>query len=245
MNLHIEPRRLTNDLTKALYVYLDKPERWQGLAEIEAQLSDEAFLKTFVSVWTDSESNDLHLDLINDLIKRRGVSADKIMPLMEQRDRDLMAQVVSNSIVYRGAQLGTEDADYSWTTDLVMAEWFARRCSAATPVVLTGRIVDFSKVLFASASRNENEIAILPGGVEVLKRDTYAYVEKDERTNIFFLSQRGELLDEAAGLRLMLDTSPEHQARYERMIEDLEAFGFKTAAAERKERLTKALALYA
>lgn len=232
------------ELLSALKAYLDKPERWAGLAEIENQLSDETFYKAFVNIWTESESNDLHLDLINDLIKRRRVSSDKIMPLMRQRDRNLMDQVRLNSVVYRGAQIGTEDADYSWTTDLVMAEWFARRCSDATPVVLTGRIVDYSKVLFAFAS-NENEIAILPGGVEVIDKATYAYQDKDVETEIFFLSQRGQLLDESIGLRLMIDHSPDHQQQFERMIEDLEAYGFMTAAAERRDRLAKALALYA
>ena len=55
----------------AIWALHDKYERWPALNDVEAQLPDPTFYRTFVDVWPNSETNDRHLELIDRQIKKR------------------------------------------------------------------------------------------------------------------------------------------------------------------------------
>ena len=49
------------DVVAAIWALHDKYERWPALKDVEAQLLDATFYRTFVEVWSNSESNDRNL----------------------------------------------------------------------------------------------------------------------------------------------------------------------------------------
>lgn len=229
-------------MIRAIWKDHDKPERWEALADIEDRLSDRMFFQTFVSVWENSESNDAHLSLIDRLIAARGVSADRVMPVLGKRDRDFLDNLPDPIRVFRGTTMENPYGDYSWSTDRAKAEWFARRCYEATPALATG-MVRKADILFAYAGRGESEIAAKPDVVSRKRLRAIGRWQRNAEYKFFAKVQGTAFLDrEMIMLQIAsaekFGTTPEAtKERLYRYADDLEALGFKTAPARRRAML--------
>ena len=229
-------------MVRAIWTGHDKPERWEALADIEGRLTDRMFFQTFVSVWENSESNDAHLPLIDRLISARGVTAERVMPVLGKRDRGFLDSLPDPIPVYRGTTMENPYGDYSWSTDRAKAEWFARRCYEATPALATG-MVRKADILFAYAGRGESEIAAKPDVVSRKRLRTIGPWQRNAEYKFFAKVQGTAFLDrEMIMLQIAsaekLGTTPEAtRERLYRYADDLEALGFKTAPARRRAML--------
>jgi hypothetical protein len=236
-------------IVSALWISLEKPERWVGLSEIEPHLPDPIFYETFVDVWTNSESNHLNLPLIDELIDRRGVCASNVMPGLSVRDRQLFEDLKEDPIVYRGATVEEPYLDYAWTADRKQALWFARRCSRATPALITGT-VDPETVLFAYAGRGESEIAVRTREVadkSVEPIGAYRSERTSDAPSAVVPGSLDALFDPVAMMtlrfRAMITRDGETIANVRRFayrdVEQLEQLGFTSAPRARRQLLDR------
>jgi hypothetical protein len=147
------------DVVAAIWALHDKYERWPALNDVEAQLPDPTFYRAFVDVWSNSETNDRHLELIDRLIKKRTIQAERVMPHLDKEDREFFDSLPDEVTIYRGTTVENPYADYSWTTDADKALCFARRCYEATPALAAARVKK-KDLLFAHVGRNESGVAI-------------------------------------------------------------------------------------
>lgn len=229
-------------MVRAIWTDHDKPERWEALADIGDRLSDRIFFQTFVSVWENSESNDAHLPLIDRLIATRGVTAERVMPVLGKRDRDFLDNLPDPIRVYRGTTMENPYGDYSWSTDRAKAEWFARRCYEATPALATG-MVRKADILFAYAGRGESEIAAKADAVSHKRLRAIGPWQRNAEYKFFakvqgtaFMDREMTILQVASAERF--GTTPEAtKERLYRYADDLEALGFRTAPARRRTLL--------
>jgi hypothetical protein len=244
---HTKPK--LDAIVSALWISLEKPERWIGLSEIEPNLPDPIFYETFVDVWTNSESNHLNLPLIDELIKRRGVCAGNVMPGMSVRDRQLFENLKEDPIVFRGATVEEPYIDYAWTADRKQALWSARRCSKATPALITGT-VDPETVLFAYAGRGESEIAVRTSDVADKAVEPIGAYRNDRSSDLSSAVLPGSLdaiFDPIAMMtsrfRAMITRDGETVANVRRFafrdVEHLEQLGFKSAPRARRQLLER------
>jgi len=236
-------------IVSALWISLEKPERWVGLSEIEHSLPDAIFYETFVDVWTNSESNQLNLPLIDELIDRRGVCAGTVMPGLSVRDRQLYENLKEDPVVYRGATVEEPHGDYSWTADRKQALWLAKRCHQATPALVMGR-VDPEKVLFAYAGRGESEIAVRNSDVADKSVEPIGDYRSDRRSELSSDVAPGSLdalFDPVTMLtsrfRAMITRDGETVENVRRMamrdVEQLEQLGFRAAPNARRQLLNR------
>ncbi|MBN7763722.1 hypothetical protein JYP52_21520 [Nitratireductor aquibiodomus] len=236
-------------LKHAIFSQHDKPERWVALDEIEQFLPDPEFYALFVEVWTNSESNDLNLGLIDRLIDRRGVHANVVMPVLSDEDRRLMTMLRRNPRICRGATLERPYSDYSWSVDRGKALWFANRCSDATPVMIEG-IADTEKVLFTYMGRGESEVAIRTCDVHDKLVNVIGPYRRCESFEIFSAVQRGgdaALFDPLVTLQMRLMhqartrdvTEKSLMAEMEAWITDLEDMGFKAMPQKKRELVAR------
>jgi hypothetical protein len=242
---HKKPR--LDAIISALWISLDKPERWTGLSDIEHILPDPIFYQTFVDVWTNSEANHLNLALIDELIDRRGVCARSLMPHLSARDRKLFDGLKDDPVVYRGASVERPYIDYSWTRDREQAIWSAKRCSRATPALISGT-VDPRAVLFAYAGRGESEVAIRTADVaDKVVQAIGAYKSERAADSAGSRGPLDALSDPASMLtfrfRAMMRLEGAEVADLRRLamrdIEALEDLGFRKVTIERRRLLDK------
>lgn len=228
---------------KLLWAGLDKPERWTGLAEIERFLHDALFYKTFVAVWSNNETNDRFLPVIDRMIDQRGVMVQRVMPHLKTADRKFLDGLPDPIPVFRGTTLENPYCDYSWTTDFKKAEWFAHRSSEATPAMASGMVAK-ADVLFADVGRNESEIAVRTDRVadkiitqvgpwhENPAHKLYAAVQAGD---IFGPLDKELLMLRVRSAQLFGMTKAATIAEFHRHADELERAGLVTAARVRRK----------
>lgn len=178
------------DIARLIWTFHDKHERWQALYEVHLKLPDAVFLPEFVKVWTNSESNDRFLPLIDRLVEARGVCAERVMPLLSAKERDVYAALPDEFEVYRGTVAEEPFGDYSWSTDRDKAIWFAHRCPEGTPTLYTGRVRK-ADTFFSYAGGGESEIAVHTDQVINRQSETLAPYKQDAHGAFFFAVQNG------------------------------------------------------
>lgn len=228
------------DVLAAMWRFLDKPERWQALADIRHKLSQEQFLSTFVKVWVESEGNNLHVDLIDALIDEYEINADRIMPALSSSDHRFFAGLPDRVAVYRGTSMEHPYGNYSWTTDREKALWFANRIPKGVPALASGVVLK-SDILFVYNGRGEHEVAVKTCHVY----DKVLEVAGEERDNplsaIFFAVQQGSILEDTRYIFWARDLLKSGMSRDDALqkllsdIDELEDFGFVTAARARRK----------
>lgn len=236
------PRSALATLTGAIWSRHDKHERWEALGDIESMLPARTFYRCFVHVWENSESNDLHIPLIDSLIERRKVSAARVMPCLGVSDQRFFDRLPDRFRVWRGTTKETPYGDYSWTTDRAVAVRFANRCAEATPAVATGW-VHKADMLFATTGRNESEIAVRTDGVTGKRLRAIGPWRENAGYKIFAACQRDGLFDrEMVIFRVQsapaVNMTPQRvrEILYEQ-VDELEALGFRTAPMKRRALL--------
>lgn len=228
-----------NEIVRALYVRLDKYERWQALHDVRNDLDSVVFLKTFVDVWTDSESNDLYLGLIDELIDEFDIRAERVMPVLGKKDRQIYRDMPDFVQVYRGTTDEDPYGDYSWSYDRDQALWFAKRTPSGTPALATG-IVDKRDMIFVTNKRGEKEVAANPDCVDVQSFEIVGGRQDDPMGVFFFQVQsRGifrklQINGQAESLLLSGLSPLEAEKRFYELINEIEGLGFHHAAADRR-----------
>lgn len=229
-----------NEIIRALYVRLDKYERWQALYDVRSHLSEGNFLKAFVDVWVDSESNDIYLSLIDELIEEFDIRAERVMPFLSKRDQKIFWDMPNLVSVYRGTTEEDPYGDHSWSYDKGQALWFAKRTPNGTPALATG-VVAKRDMIFVTNQRGEKEVAVDVDAVDIENFEIVGKFQNDPVAIFFFGVQsrgalRGLLVKGQAKSLLMNGLSPvEAEQKLLEKVDELEALGFSQAAKGRRE----------
>lgn len=141
------------------YVWMhERPFRLQAFTEVEGLMADQTYWELLGEVWRDSENIREDAEAWRQLWR-----ADRgdTKYLMSDEEQATLAGMPDVFIVHQG-HTDERDDGWSWTTDLHIAVWFARRFAAlegSTPMVSTGT-VSKSDVLAYFAGRSESEIVV-------------------------------------------------------------------------------------
>jgi len=137
----------------------ERPWRLHALVEIADLVDDTMYWKLVGNVWVDSENIWQNLDEWDEVLSnpRPGREA-----MMDEEDLPEYAALPEFIRVYRGHGVWNQDG-WSWTTDRVKAEWFARRLAQeGDEIFVTEGEVDRDDVIAFFASRGESEIVADP-----------------------------------------------------------------------------------
>jgi hypothetical protein len=121
---------------------------------------DDVFWPVLLDNWSGFES--LHV-LRRDMlaILRQRAARSRAEDFYSAGDRALWAALPSRVPVYRGCQSRRHARQLSWTTELAVTQWFARRFCPPGPIVASGEI-DKSDIFFITNARRESEVVLDP-----------------------------------------------------------------------------------
>jgi hypothetical protein len=231
-----------NEIIRALYVRLDKHERWQALYDVKDSLDETNLMKAFIDVWVDSESNGQYLHIIDELVDEFNICSDRVMPLMGKKDQIIFGGLPDVISIYRGTTLERPYGDYSWTYEKDQALWFAKRTPQGTPALAVGS-VDKRDILFLTNKRGESEVAVNPDCVEIISLDAVGEFQNDPMAMFYFQVQSSGLLHDlkikgmAQSLLKSGLTPLEAECRVHALIDEIEGYGFVHAAADHRHHV--------
>lgn len=138
----------------------ERAYRFDAFDNICDVLSNEEYWQLLSKVWIDSENLWQHHDRFPSYFN---AIRPKRYLLMTQKERNKLLNEFDDVVtIYRGCGPDNEDG-WSWTTQLKVAEWFAKRF-ANDDYVITMKC-NKSDILALLQSRSEDEIIIDPGKV--------------------------------------------------------------------------------
>lgn len=146
----------------------ERPYRILVLQEFAEHMEDHVFWEVLGAIWTDSENI-----WQNDAEWRR-LWADERPGrehAMDDDDREAFEKLPEKVQVYRGCISEENEDGLSWTTNLKIATFFAKRFAelrSGDPIILCGE-VDKADVLAYTQGRGESEVIVLPEKVNVTK----------------------------------------------------------------------------
>lgn len=231
-----------NEIVRALFVRLDKHERWQALYDVKDSLDEINLMKAFVDVWVDSEGNSQYLHIIDELVDEFNICSDKVMPLMSKKDQALFDWLPDVISIYRGTTIERPFGDYSWSYEKEQALWFAKRTPQGTPALALGN-VDKRDILFLTNRRGESEVAVNPDCVKIISLDAVGEFQNDPMAMFYFQVQSHGLLHDIKikGLAQTLLKSGlsalEADSRIRSLVDEIEDYGFVHAAAEHRHHI--------
>ena len=144
----------------------ERPWRFNALYEVREQIADADYWRLVREAWIDSEniweSEDHWIELL---------MADRPHPelIMEAEDRQALEQTPEILTVYRGYHLSGREVGVSWTLDEDRAVWFAKREVVSGLALLASGRVAKSEVIALFSERDESEIVVKPGTVEIIR----------------------------------------------------------------------------
>ncbi len=151
----------------------ERPFRIQAFFKYVAKKveSDKKYWKLLSSVWTDSENQFEHYQLLKLMLTCDRKHKECLMDL---KDRAFLKKLPETNIqIYRGysSEYPKKKDGMSWTLDRDKAVWFANRLLArgARPILLSG-LADKKNVHAYFSDRNESEIVIFPEHVRNRKK---------------------------------------------------------------------------
>lgn len=153
------------DWTSAVWIH-ERPYRIQVLLEFADHMTDQVFWEILGSIWTDSENIWQNENEWRNLLESDRPGREHVM---DDDDRRAFNDLPDKIDIYRGCISEQNEDGLSWTTNVKVAEFFAKRFAGlhdGDPIILCGT-VDKSDVLFYSAGRNESEVVVLPEKVHV------------------------------------------------------------------------------
>lgn len=152
------------------YVFLhERPYRIDAFQDLDDMglLTDQEYWQLLADVWVDSENIREFPERWESLLSSDRGHRNWMMDAGEMGAFDALPEVV---YIYQGHTVDRDDG-WSWTTDLVKAEWFARRFSKMegdAPLVTHGH-VEKRRVLAYLTRRGESEILVSPDWVIIDK----------------------------------------------------------------------------
>lgn len=144
----------------------ERPWRFQAFCEIAELLTDAEYWELLGHAWIDSEN----------IWQNEGEWLERLLTdrpqrelLMEEEDRQQLAELPEMITIYRGYQRPERQRAISWTLDLERAKWFAQRWLVdEKPLVAVGRIKK-EHVIALINGRDESEILVRPDRVELVE----------------------------------------------------------------------------
>ena len=160
------------------FIFLhDRPARPGALMEIRAAIKHDAeYWSRVRDVWEDAEIPSEAESLWRDLLTAPRARREAMMHDGGDWDEPWLLSLLPDPVpVFRGFN-GPDDDDgqgFSWTTDRVKAEWFARRLGRVRegwPRIAVGT-VDKANVIAYLLERDEDEVLVLPEDVRGVRVD--------------------------------------------------------------------------
>jgi hypothetical protein len=148
------------------YVFTyERPYRLEAFAWICHHMGDRSYWDLLGNVWTDTENiwqcREQWRECLSAERKYRShmMSVDERAALAHDID-------AKDGTIYRGFCKDGAERGMSWTTNSIVAKFFARRLAGAedTPRVATGK-VDRRDIIAYFEGRSEHEVVVLPGNV--------------------------------------------------------------------------------
>lgn len=144
----------------AQYVFLhERPYRLHAFVEVAMFMKDAEYWALLGNIWTDSENIwECESDWIECLESDR---PERLAIMDSESDLAMYDNLPTTVTVYRGVSRKDRIRGLSWTTNRKVAEWFARRFDAETPMLCQAR-VSKQDVIASFTERNESEVVVLP-----------------------------------------------------------------------------------
>jgi hypothetical protein len=142
----------------------ERPYRIEAFTHICWQLRDKEYWRLLGTIYTDSENVYQNQDDWRECLTAERRHRDH---MMRPDEREALAHDIDaeNGTVYRGFHMDGGEAGLSWTTNSIVAGYFARRLAGHdVPRVATGK-VDRKDILAFFDGRSEYECVILPENV--------------------------------------------------------------------------------
>ena len=144
----------------------ERPFRIPVFSKYATRMSNLDYWTNLAWVYVDSENIDQHSNLMMSLLLSERGGRRSLMVKGEQEALDAMPNVLR---VYKGfSDYYAWDTDFSFTLDLKVARWFARRFDCPYPKLLEA-LVSKEAVLAYFTRRNEEEILVDPKHVQVIR----------------------------------------------------------------------------
>ena len=150
------------------YVFFHaRTHRANAFSSIACKLSDADYWRILADVWIDTENADECWNVWTQLVGKKTSRRPGIEYMMLQDEQQALKDLPEIITVYRG-HVGRPSRfrDFSWTTDVSVARWFANRFSADGHVLVG--TVQKSDVLALFLRRNDNQIMVYPNDVTIV-----------------------------------------------------------------------------
>lgn len=160
----IELATRDNDWYTVLFLH-ERPYRLDAFRDIEDQLDNIQYWSLLADIWTDSENIRENYYEWEDMLTSERAGREHMMDVDEQ---EALADLPDIVTVYQG-HTDQRDDGWSWTTDLRVAERFARRFATleeALPLVSEATVAK-SNITAYLLGRSEHEVIVDPDHVYV------------------------------------------------------------------------------
>lgn len=154
------------------YVYLhERPYRVEAFEVLANDLDvfddETGYWELLGSIWTDSENIHQNEGMWRDFLTDPRPGRES---MMNEAERTALAEDYDDTItVYRGFTVEGREEGLSWTSNSVVAKFFARRLARPdqTPMMATGT-VNKSNVIAFFDGRSEQELVVLPEDIQAV-----------------------------------------------------------------------------
>jgi hypothetical protein len=150
--------------SRFLYLH-ERPYRIHKFAEVHEQLSGKDYWESLGSIWVDSENIFQNLPLWRVVLNSN--RPQKHM-LMDEDEREFLANLPDEFLVYRGYLPRKNKNGYSWTLSHFKANWFAKRFDQLGQVA--SQICKKEDVIACFLGRSEYEIVTAPKNPKAVRK---------------------------------------------------------------------------
>lgn len=142
------------------YIYLhERPYRIDAFEDVMNDMTDEEYWNTLSDIWVDSESIGTEPERWKGLLMSNRGSKEFFM---RDDERDELAKLPDKFTVYRGySENDPEEFGMSWSTDPLVAEWFARRFARNNDKIILEELQVAKDEVFAYVTRRGEDEIIL------------------------------------------------------------------------------------
>jgi len=170
----VEEARRDKKWSALVHVLHERPYRLWAFHQIEQELEDREWWSLLGSIWTDSENIWENRD---EWLEYLGSERSCHEAMMEDAEREFLAKLPEQIIIYRGYEFQSALESPSWTLDRDRAVWFAKRLHipdrGGKPHLATA-VVMHENVLAYFNGRQEEEIVVLPENLDIIKTEEVA-----------------------------------------------------------------------
>jgi hypothetical protein len=160
----LEEAQQAEEWTTIVYLH-ERPYRLSAFMDIAERIMevDEAdYWELLADIWVDSESISMDQPLWLEALATNDPDT-RAQHFMEERERDLLASLPRWVDIYRGVDVGGNEAGMSWTLDRDKAEWFARRYHGHGTLLKCACPRD--RIIAVLLGRGEQEVIVDPATI--------------------------------------------------------------------------------